>query len=1050
MEKFDRKWIVGGLLLVAAIGMYLVGHRIAFDGVAWLSSPSQQTAGSLLVALLGSAFMFAAWRDASRKQGVLARETLAPFSASKQVLELRGKLQSYRLRTIRAGRRARPVMLVLEASVCGTRDERQSGEAGDDIAIEHDDTWDLLRIHGRLVFSRRECDRTLWQTFLDDIASGIRVQRVVCVLHAASVRYDPPALAYGRSQAIQKRVHELSLALGRRPRLHVVVTHSDSLQGYREWVSTHDVPEFSRFLGEGTPHFYAQVAQRLTAWVREESADERAWLQRVGDGKQAARAMTFRRQWATFGANLEAFLSDTFPTAPQRHAWPVRSVQVLPGRWDDSGQHGRTPFDIQLEPGAVRRIVRRVAAWSRKHRACLIVVSIVVVMGSVAGGYVYERRPLDELSVAVDAAGAATTSPRDRLIARQRLEHLADQDSDRTFLRAGLAGDARHAYWSALDDVFADPARERLACRLAQDTGQPPWHRLYDTLRVYLTLGGQGKATTDEMRQWFARDRDERTRNDGLAPFFAAWLQSLAGRRAVPIDDASVQRARDALASRSVADRLYERMLLHLAESRRPDVSIATMAGEGGTLLLSRRSDAPLDRGVPWAYTRDGYAAVRQQLPAEVTAFVKDDAWVNGKPFHEGSEGLARQVLDSYARDYIRAWESFLKDVTITGMTTPEDTVIRTRALAAATSPLFSLLDQAAVQTRLTTSAPSTEPGRAKDEKAMWEPEFRLVEHAVTHHFEALSDAMEDGEDHWKAHMHAALVRASIDAQNLNAAVALGLSPETSEASNRVQEATSLAPMLLTPLLQTLPPSLHASEQKSRLRSIDRAISQSVLPECRAVTTHRYPFEREATVETLPQDFERLFATDGLLQAFYEKQLATLVSDRYADRKLGKDLPRTFEAAADIGQHFIDAPTRHVGAQIDVTPVRMDADIASFVLTVNQEPFEYAHGPIRTRSYAWSDRSGTRITAAMLMLNGHRVQRTWDGSWAWLHLVDNASQGPHSVTDGAVHLRLDGHEVVLKILLSGTVVPILVDELRNFQCPMSNMSRITAPTDAWR
>ncbi|WP_243434938.1 ImcF-related family protein, partial [Pseudomonas sp. 30_B] len=127
---------------------------------------------------------------------------------------------------------------------------------------------------------------------------------------------------------------------------------------------------------------------------------------------------------------------------------------------------------------------------------------------------------------------------------------------------------------------------------------------------------------------------------------------------------------------------------------------------------LRMRSNVPsTDTAVSGWFTRAGYTDVfLPRLQKSARAMLEEESWVLRDETLSGNsfqiDGLVQKLADSarnqFLQDYISAWQNFLNDVTVRGVTGLDDASQLAAAMMEAQSPLANLLRFAARETTLT------------------------------------------------------------------------------------------------------------------------------------------------------------------------------------------------------------------------------------------------------------------------------------------------------------------------------------------------------------
>ncbi|EAS1385078.1 type VI secretion system membrane subunit TssM [Salmonella enterica] len=209
----------------------------------------------------------------------------------------------------------------------------------------------------------------------------------------------------------------------------------------------------------------------------------------------------------------------------------------------------------------------------------------------------------------------------------------------------------------------------------------------------------------------------------------------------------------------------------------------------------------------------------------------------------------------------------------------------------------------------------------------------------------------------------------------------------------------------------------------------------------------RYPFA-DSPQEVSAEDFNRIFASGGVLDAFWSKQLAPLAdtaSDpwRYKPTEgnmtlQGPDLT-PFQQAKQIRSVFFNSEGgKNFSWSMQISVVDMDPAITELVIDIDGQVLRYAHGPDRPLKVTWpGPRNGSmaEITASPRIRQDTSTLLT-GGPWALFHLLD-AGMVQETAVRGRqlVEYDFDGRRVVLEITAGRDFNPVSRELLQNFSCP---------------
>ena len=222
-----------------------------------------------------------------------------------------------------------------------------------------------------------------------------------------------------------------------------------------------------------------------------------------------------------------------------------------------------------------------------------------------------------------------------------------------------------------------------------------------------------------------------------------------------------------------------------------------------------------------------------------------------------------------------------------------------------------------------------------------------------------------------------------------------------------------------------------------------------VLPFCTRAIKGRYPFNRQAKADVALQDFGRLFAPSGLIDKFFNENLAQFVDTASnpwrlkrvngVDIGISNSVIAQFQKATEIRDSFF-LSSGLPAITFDVTPVALDPNIEQVTVEIDGQPVIYAHGPPEVTPITWPGQNGPRrnrvaFTPSQANIKND-IQR--DGPWGWFRLLDTAEIRRTNVTDrNSVIFNIGGRIAIFQIRAGSALNPFTISALKGFSCPSS-------------
>ncbi|MGU7775887.1 type VI secretion system membrane subunit TssM [Burkholderia sp. MR1-5-21] len=937
-----------------------------------------------------------------------------------------------------------------------------------------------------------------------------------------------------QASAVRERLKELYTRLGMRIPVYVVVTKCDLLAGFVEFFDDLGRDEREQVWGVTFPFDdKGSPDDALAAFPAEFDVLERQLQSRVlrrmqqeTDTRRRALVYGFPQQFAGLENVLQAFLNDAFSTSRFEQSALLRGVYFTSGTQEGrpidrvmsavasalglrrqvvlpDASAGRAYFIMRLmrdvifqEAGlaGTNAVLEQRRAWLQRIALGLIGVLLAAALIGFFVSYGRNRAYVStvEQRVADLQKRAQATQPGDDPLALLPLLNAArdlpggyaDRDKPVPLLsRLGLyQGDklgleAQASYRRLLRQTLLPLVVRRMEEELRRgDANNPDFQ--YEVLRAYLMLGDATHFDADAVRLWAdvdwrrgpLRDAGDDARND-VDGHLAALFQPSQFDASLPLDKALIEQARATLARMPLAQRMFNRVQRDLAQAKLPEFTVANAAGRNASLVLARKSGAPLTRGVAGAYTRAGYRKFGELRDLAVVDTAKDD-WVLGREESvlapNGVQDLKAGMTRLYYDEYIRQWDALLDDIGVVPIDGVETAARIANALAAPDSPLRLLTVAAAQETTLgtvTTGGSLAEQGVAaltgkvdamkkRLESALGNPPDDTAAPAaadvnpVDAHFQALHDIAgkpgAPGPVPLDAPL-AALKDAAAYLASADAARRQGLPPPPGDAVAKLKLAAQGMPQPVAAVVGDVAGSTSAlmvGGERARLNALWQG---SVAPLCRQALDGRYPLVRASSRDATPDDFGKVLGPGGLIDDFFQKNLASFVDMsgpqwrwRAGTDSLGipADVLVQFQRAAQIRDAFFRAGGRDVSVRFAVKSVAIDPSLSQVLLDIDGQQLVVKPGAPQMMVFQWPSGKGTGQAHVEFTPAGAGSAPRADGPWALLRLMDAANLRPAGQADRfSFGFQSDGHRADFELAANSVMNPFRRGLFEQFRCP---------------
>ena len=632
-----------------------------------------------------------------------------------------------------------------------------------------------------------------------------------------------------------------------------------------------------------------------------------------------------------------------------------------------------------------------------------------------------------------------------------------------------LGSEAQNIYLKLLGETMLPSIVSRLEEQLRRGNANSTDY-LYEALRVYLMLGDRKHYDADSVAAWVNYDWDHNLPQDttdaqrkALGDHLAAMLTSPDVPGSVRIDSDLVKNARQILAQMPLSVRIYHSMKRVIErEGKLPDFSVSNAGGSEAPLVLARRSGQPLTGGVSGFYTLAGYKKFMESRD-QALIDVARDSWVLNQQDTLGDISQLKSALNQlYYEDYIRQWDALLADVGVTPFSSLGQGARILNRLAGPESPLKKFMQAAAEQTTLSSvKGVSSITGavtdavtgkldayRKKLQSALGDAPAQAAvpdktANPVDAHFDALHKLVgKPGTPAPIDQVIATLKDAAAFMDAADAAKAQGAPAPSGDALAKLKQNADGLPAPLGSVMQSVAgggSQLVLGDERGRLNSI---WTSSAGPFCAQAIAGRYPMVKNTVQEVTQDDFGRFFAPGGMMDDFFQKNLASYVDMSggvWRWRPVGnvslgipQEVLAQFQRAAQIRDAFFPFGAKQVSVRFSLKPVSMSGNLTKFQMDVDGQPFVDAGASSQPASFQWPSGKGS----GQVRIDFSPPVITTDGSWALFRMLDKGVLEPTPQHENfKLEFNQDGRKVDLELRASSVINPFRRQMLEQFSCP---------------
>ena len=943
-------------------------------------------------------------------------------------------------------------------------------------------------------------DRAGWLGFLDLLRQyrpRQPVNGVIVVLSLADFAgSDAPSRA-AHARAVRRRIDEITSRLRQRVPVYVMFSKADQIAGFDAYFDDLDVEGRAQVWGstfgltEGVQAFaeeFRLLLERLQARLVERLQSERSSQRRAqiaGFPLQVASLVQPLNEFmlqAFTGSRLDPapFLRGAYMSSATQEGTPVdRITGMLSRAFGVDQQRASSLQPVASRSYFVSRLLREVVlgeallgsqAPDRIRRRRLWRIGGHATVGAAtlltalvlwrAGGI--NRAALEHNDEALAAYREQAAATDLDLVRHDDLAQVASLlDAARGLPRghagwlAGTPGLSQHDKLEQVDQVAYEHALgrillPRLVWRLEQQMHQhfEDADFLYQATRVYLMLGSDGPLDPALVRNWLRSDWEDRypgTLNAGLRARLLAHVDALLDQPLPPVslDAALVEGARATFSRVTPAERVYGRLLGLDAARQITDWTVNGAIGPQAAAAFMRPSGKPLTEAIPGLLTTPGLERVLLPNLAATTQTVAQESWVLGRAQQipvqgPGAAALEQAVLALWASDAERHWDTLLGDIALAPMGSREQAVQSLYVLSSPQSPIRDLLAAIARQVAPDKAGPA-DPATKGAALAGFDVHFQALR-ALTAAQPNAGAAPIDAVLHLVNQLQQEVAQAGPG----NTPVAAALQGAGDPTQLLLAEAAR-QPAPLSQWLHQIAGAGTTSLGSAAQSAVSTAFAGSDGPGalCRSVVDRHFPFDPHASEDAPLDDFARLFAPGGVMDRFFQSQLAPFVDTSgkiWRQREVGGvAAPATsasivqFQRADAIRDAFFPAGGNQPQLSLTILPAP-DGVQSLAVLKIGSAAADTGGSDGSAMQVTWPGADGPG--GASLSVAGKAVLQE-DGPWALFRLLGHGRIGPTG-TPGrdTVAFPITGGTARFTVRAGSSHDPIAPDLLSAFHCPV--------------
>ncbi len=466
------------------------------------------------------------------------------------------------------------------------------------------------------------------------------------------------------------------------------------------------------------------------------------------------------------------------------------------------------------------------------------------------------------------------------------------------------------------------------------------------------------------------------------------------------IDDTLVSRARRNLSAQPLGEIYYKQFKDSYLNDPSKYLSLAQLAGSEWRLIFTTKLDDI--QTISSLYTPD---QLKKVLSDEIDAYINKldgEAWILGPDNVINQSGLNKQIEQLYAKDYVNTWQGLLNSVSVKENNNLASINSVLQSLSNVDSPIFALMESAAAATELVDINSkglninlSSNANRALDaaQGAMSANDPRFF---ITSRFSKLHEAMKEEKKIATQQRLTALL------QDISVALSFQMQSAQSEVDpkilNGLQGYAYLQTEPLNKWVTQLVTSVQSAQNQIQKDRIAGIWSNQILSVCRDITSSKYPFEPNSSVDASLRDLDIMFSPNGTLFNFFNTHLAPYIDTQRQPWQFktangsgfNNDVVSFFERLYKIQQSLYTQSANQASLRFALTPIYLDPRLLRYRMTVYGNTMSYQFGRPTPSTVNWPPANpSARSEYSFVRRDGSELLQASEGLFAFYRLIDN-------------------------------------------------------------
>jgi type VI secretion system protein ImpL len=601
---------------------------------------------------------------------------------------------------------------------------------------------------------------------------------------------------------------------------------------------------------------------------------------------------------------------------------------------------------------------------------------------------------------------------------------------------------------------------------------------LYEALKFYLMPHYSEHFDEDTYKIWVEIALNQKlpgSENDILRKQLLSHLTVALSEELSPAvtDQPLVDKAREQLVLTPIDLRIYRRLKNDYLKDNTSGFSVADVLGKKSEYLFYRQSGKSLGEPVPSLFTYNGFHANYNIQNKQLASRLANEQWIYGDSIDtqltdERIADITAKVDDYYFADYTRYWEELLADIRIKSFNSVSHGQAVLRLLSASDQPLVTLVEAIRKHTALSEVPVINEEkleaaGRLAETFASSEAD-RLRRFApvsdlvggrslpgqrVADYFAEFNDYAQTDDGLPLAHLQASIEGVYqhfgelASSGNVSEAAFSAVSSGGSEPIKTLKLAVGEADGHVQRWFNDISSSANIVTTVAARGHVNNTWQAEVMDFYNRAIANRYPIDPLSIQEIKHSDFVEFFGPAGVLQSYFDDQLAPFVDQSRTPWRwksnIGVDarVLANFQQADRIQQQYFTSEGE-MAVGFLLKPLALDKIANGVILEMGGQSSQYNHGPLRPARMQWpGDATKAAKLTFTLASKGTPVSARQNGAWAWFRLIEGYTTERSVTDDGNLRLEfnIDGITAQYELSPNSSFNPFIANAAANFSLP---------------